>query len=125
MPFAVLAIDKSAPIDVLLQSYEEQDVLANAAAVVGEELHGRALVRTERLLRRQRPGQRGLANLDAAGAFQVSRRKIRDLSETELGARLGREIARLGAGRFTLPAEVSKPVFPRRRSRWRNLIGYW
>ncbi len=119
MPFAVLVIDKTEPIDELLGSYEEQDTLAGVAAIVGEELHDRALVRRPRWTRRPRPGSPGMKALDEGGAFQVSRRKIRDIGESPLSRRLARTINASGAGRVVAPP----PPPPKRRPparRWKR-----
>lgn len=97
-PVAALVIDKTEPIDALLADHDQQDALAAVAAIVGEELSDRALARRDRPNRTRRAARRGLDRLDEAGAFVVSRRKVREISDTRLGIRLGQTLSTADPG---------------------------
>jgi NTE family protein len=131
-PFAVLVIDKALPIDDLLGSYEDQDTLANLAMIVGEELHDRALVRQDRRPTRYNAGRgrAGMLSLDSGGAFQVSRRKVRDVGQSPLGEKLSRTIDSAGAGRAihtppAVPSQLPRPRRLRRRKLWHEYEQMW
>jgi NTE family protein len=94
-PFAALVIDKGENIDALLSDESQQDALANIAAIVGEEVWDKRLVRELHAGPRAPKGPAGWENVDRAGGVVVSRRKVRDIGDTDLGLRLGRTIARL------------------------------
>jgi hypothetical protein len=94
-PFAALVIDKGENIDALLLDENQQDALANIAAIVGEEVRDKRLVRELHAGPRAPKGPVGWENVDRAGGVVVSRRKVRDIGDTDLGLRLGRTIARL------------------------------
>jgi NTE family protein len=94
-PFAALVIDKSEPIDRLLLDEDQQDALANVAAIVGEEVRDKSLVRKPHVGDAAPKGPAGSTKLDRAGGVLVSRRKIRDVGDRELGSRLGRTIGRI------------------------------
>lgn len=81
-PFAVLVIDTDQSMDDLLNDPDEQDALANLAAIIGAQVSGQPTVRT-------RHGEAGLSGspvgstaIDPAGGFLVSNRKPRDIGDT-------------------------------------------
>jgi hypothetical protein len=91
-------IDKTEEIDTLLLDEDQQDALANLAAIVGEEVRDKSLFRKPHASNRTLMSPTGWENIDLAGGVIVSRRKIRDIGDMELGRRLGRTIGRLGVG---------------------------
>jgi NTE family protein len=95
-PFAALVIDKFEKIDDLLLDEDQQDALANVAAIVGEEVRDKSLIRKAHAGGKQNDPT-GWAMLDGAGAVRVSRRKVRDVGDRDLGSRLGRTIGRMGS----------------------------
>jgi NTE family protein len=97
-PFAALVIDKSDEVDALLLDEDQQDTLANLAAIIGEEVRDKSLFRKPHGRRGAPSDLRGWERVDSAGGVLVSRRKVRDVGDMDLGARLSRTIGRLGSG---------------------------
>jgi hypothetical protein len=98
-PFAALVIDKSERIDDLLLDEDEQDALANLAAIVGEEVRDKSLIRAAHAGNRRPPEDpSGWEQIDRAGGILVSRRKVRDIGDKDLGlgSRLAKTIGRAG-----------------------------
>lgn len=88
-PFAALVIDKCEEIDTLLLDEDQQDALANIAAIVGEEVRDKGQARELHAGPDAPKGPAGWENVDRAGGVVVSRRKVRDVGDTDLGRRLG------------------------------------
>jgi NTE family protein len=110
-PLAALVIDKSERIDTLLLDEDQQDALANLAAIVGEEVRDKSLVRDVHDSNRKPNGPSGWQNVDRAGGILVSRRKVRDVGNMELGERLGKTIGRMGVdGRRRFDVESDAPT---------------
>ena len=93
-PFAALVIDTSVALETLLLDYYEQDALANVAAIVGEEVRGHSIVRRPHLGIIETTALPGWEALDMASGILVSRRKMRDAGDAELGGRLAKTIMR-------------------------------
>ena|GEM_PF-791937 len=94
LPFAALVIDKSNPIDLLLFDEAEQDLLANVAAIVGEEVKGQRLIRRRRM-EPKGSGPPGMASPTGAAGILVSNRKTRDARDGDFGTRLGSAFSRI------------------------------
>lgn len=107
-PFAALVIDKVSAIDDLLLDPLEQDVFANVAAIVGEQVSGRAIVRTARGAPASSPSGLGWESVDPAGAVRVSRRKVRDIGDVEFSSRIAASIDSLKTRRTSRRPEVSR-----------------
>lgn len=97
-PFAALVLDKEKAVDDLLNDPDEQDVLANLAAIVGEQVSAHAIVRTSHGDSKAPRSPAGSDAVDAAGSLLVSRRKARDVGDGDLSAAMGRAISDLDAG---------------------------
>lgn len=106
-PFAALIIDKEADFAALVLDGTEQDALVNVAAIVGEELRDRTIVRD---------GNRGVVTTHATGwegpgigALKVTARKVRDAGDGPLGRRIAQALARLNRAKRRSPPRSALP----------------
>ncbi len=104
VPFAALVIDKETSIDELLLDPGEQDALANVAAIVGEEIRDRTIVRRPHAAdpagsSPNGPEPSGWTVIGGNGAVGVSQRKVRDAGDGDLGTRIARTLTRVNENR--------------------------
>jgi NTE family protein len=93
-PFAALVIDKERDFAAVVLDEVEQDALANVAAIVGEEIRERSIVR-EPYAGRASARASGWAEGQSTPAFKVAARKVRDAGDGPLGARIAQALLRL------------------------------
>jgi NTE family protein len=94
IPFAALVLDRTTAFAPLTIDERQQDAFANVAAIVGEAIRDRSIVR---------PQNAELLRLEASGwdvslttpGLRVAARKIRDAGDGELGGRLSLALRRL------------------------------
>lgn len=107
-PFAALVIDKEVDFASLVLDAIEQDTLANVAAIVGEELRDRTIVRDR---------NRGAVSTRPIGwdgpsiaPLKVTARKVRDAGDGPLGTRIAQALARLNLAKRRLdpPSALSR-----------------
>ena len=93
-PFAALVIDRDGDLAPMVLDELEQDTLANVAAIVGEAIRDRTIVRSER----SASGPSTVSGWDQAlsgSSFRVALRKVRDAGDGSLGERLSEALGRL------------------------------
>ena len=95
-PFAALVLDRTTAFAPLAVDERQQDTLSNVAAIVGEAIRDRSIVRPQSAgpLRLRASGWD--ASLTTAG-LRVAARKIRDAGDGDLGGRLSLALRRLNA----------------------------
>ena len=93
-PFAALVIDREEDFASIAVDAAEQDVLVNVAAIIGEELRDRTIIRAEHA---DAPPskQSGWDDTYSSEGFRVAARKTRDAGDGVLGARLSSVLLRL------------------------------
>jgi hypothetical protein len=99
-PFAALVIDKDADFASVVLDGIEQDALANVAAIVGEELRDRTIVRARN--RGAVPTRSSGWETGGKAALRVTVRKVRDAGDGTLGTRISKALARLNLAKRRL-----------------------
>lgn len=112
-PFAALVLDRTTPFASLAVDERQQDIFANVAAIIGEAIRDRSIVR---------PPSAGPPRSRASGwdvsitttGLRVAARKIRDAGDGDLGRRLSLALWRLngspGSDAARGPAAPSGPA---------------
>lgn len=93
-PFAALVIDRDEEFASTVIDEGEQDILANVAAIVGEEMRDRHIERTQEDFPSY-AGPRGWATDNGNLTMRLAARKVRNVQDGELGVRLVRALLRL------------------------------
>jgi hypothetical protein len=94
LPVAALVIDRDADFSTLLLDPDEQDALANVAAIVGEEIRDRTIVPEARSVY-PKAGPSGWDRSLGTPHLRLVTRKVRDPGAGALGARIGSALRRL------------------------------
>lgn len=94
MPFAALVLDRTTAFAPLAVDERQQDTLANVAAIVGEAIRDRSIVRPQNAELLRPRASAWDASLTTAG-LRVAARKIRDAGDGDLGGRLSLALRRL------------------------------
>lgn len=93
-PFAALVIDRENDFASVVLDPQEQDMLSNVAAIVGEEIRDRTIVRDLRNMAMPAPNL-GWDNSLSTETFRVALRKVRDPGDGEFGIQLSSALLRL------------------------------
>lgn len=97
MPFAALVLDRTTDFASLAVDQRQQDTLANVAAIVGEAIRDRSIVRPQSFKPLSASSGGWDKSLSTAG-LRVAARKIRDAGDGDLGGRLSLVLRRLSDG---------------------------
>jgi NTE family protein len=93
-PFAALVLDRTTAFAPMAVDDHQQDTLANIAAIVGEAIRDRSIVRPQSAESRLARTRGWDASLTTVG-LRVAARKIRDAGDGNLGVRLSIALRRL------------------------------
>lgn len=96
VPFAALVLDRAVEFAPLALDERQQDALANIAAIVGEAIRDRSIVRASSDEAR-RPGTGGWDAARSTPGLRVAARKVRDARDGALGDRLSLALRLLNA----------------------------
>ena len=97
MPFAALVLDRTTDFAPFTIDQRQQDTLANVAAIVGEAIRDRSIVRPQSA-DALRSRSAGWDELLSTTGLRVAARKIRDAGDGDLGGRLSLALRRLSDG---------------------------
>ncbi|HZF96031.1 MAG TPA: patatin-like phospholipase family protein [Allosphingosinicella sp.] len=93
-PFAALVLDRTTDFAPLAVDQRQQDTFANVAAIIGEAIRDRSIVRPQSA-EASRPRSGGWDDLLSTAGLRVAARKMRDAGDGELGVRLSLALRRL------------------------------
>lgn len=118
-PFAALVLDRAADFGALAADERQQDTFANIAAIVGEAIRDRSIVRPQGS-EPSRTRKGGWDDSLTTVGLRVAARKVRDAGDGPLGRRLSLALRRLNDA---APPAVGRGSTTQARGRPRDAVG--